>query len=295
MEANVLFDVEAIGNIIIAVLCIFPMIVNYRYYKKTGIIDYLLVSIYFFSWSIILAFHIIYYGFVTSFIQWGGFVGDFAFIDLIFGKFINLYNLTLDALPLFLVAVRAKYGGSFKNIPNWVKGVGFLTILLALVSLIDQQQTTIGSTDLGLLEAILSINRILLHGFVVYAFITCEWEETPRSRISRRIWIISSAIWVLGLTYANIISFIPGINFFDMIPFAIFIIPIDICFALLLINHIFYPESVLFTHEQIGRALKIYPRIQESFEKHPDRGTKYIKQYLDSIPEDLRLEISAHQ
>ena len=130
--------------------------------------------------------------------------------------------------------------------------------------------------------------------FVIYAFISCKWEETPRSKISRNVWIIGSAIWVLALTYTGTLKYIIGYEQHqDLLPMLFFFIPLDIGFAFLLINNIFYPESVLFTHEQIGRALKIYPTLEESIEKRPkDRGIKLMKQYLDLIPEELRLKIA---
>ncbi len=64
MTDEAMWDMVLIGNIIIFVLSFFPMILNYRYYRKTRIIDYLLVSSYFGCWAIICSFSLLYDGFL---------------------------------------------------------------------------------------------------------------------------------------------------------------------------------------------------------------------------------------
>ncbi|MHA2245383.1 MAG: hypothetical protein ACXADY_10495 [Candidatus Hodarchaeales archaeon] len=285
------FDIVDVGNIIIVVLSFFPMILNIKYYRKTGLLDYLLVSIYFFGWAILVGFGMIYLGMIP-FLEWDGLAGDFVIIDLIYGNIIFYYTLVFDAFPLFVVAIRAKYGGSFKNIPNLVKGLGILSILLGLLAIIDQNQIIINPNVPGadFLRVVLYFNRAFFHFFVVYAFISCNYQETPRSKLSRKIWIIASATWVFSMAYGAILAFVLAIPDTPL-TFAIFVIPIDIGFALLLINHIFYPESVLFTHEQLGRALKAYPIVEEATKENPDWGINRIKWYLDSIPEDVKKEV----
>lgn len=277
-------DLGFIGNLAITVLSFIPMIKNYKSYKKTGMIDYLLISIYFFTWSVLVGLGMLYYGFSASFITWDGFAGELGIFDWILSKVILHYVDTLDAFPLFIIAIRAKYGGSFKKIPNLIKGLGITSLLLALASYISYWVTNPNELHLP----VLILNRVICHAVVVYAFISCKWEETSRSKISRNIWIMGSAIWVLALTLLGTSIYIFPFEY----PFLAFILPIDIGFAFLLVNHIFYPEAVLFTHEQIGRALKTYPMLEKSLEDHPDRSIKIIKQYLDSIPEELRVEIS---
>ena len=69
-------------------------------------------------------------------------------------------------------------------------------------------------------------------------------------------------------------------------------VPIQIGYFLLLINHIFFPEAVLFTHEQIGIAMKAYDKVAKSSQESPDRGITRIKEYLDSLPEDLKTQLT---
>ena len=287
------FDIVDIGNLLIAALSFFPMILNFKYYKKTGILDYLLVSIYFFNWSIICSFHFIYIGFSIPYFEWDGIVGDFGIVDLIYGKIIFYYMAVLDAFPLFVVAIRAKYGDSFKNIPNLIKGLGILSILAFFLTIIDQGQMVFNPNVVGVtfFDLVLVLNRCFFHLFVVYAFISSSFQKTSRAKVSRKIWIIASAIWAFSIGLSGFWGFILEWNFTDPLLFALFIIPIDIGFALLLINHVLYPESVLFTHEQVIRALKAYPLVEEANEKNPSWGITHIKEYLDSIPEDIKKQM----
>lgn len=274
---------------------IFPLIINYRTYRKTGIFDYLLISLYFFIWSILVGSTMFYVGFDTTIFTWRGFLGEIAILDWFFYKFMYIIIDTFDAFPLFVVALRAKYSSSFKKLPVFFKVIGVITIFLTIIALFAQYQIQINplvpNSELNFL--ILCFNRLTFHSCIVYAFITCKWEETPRARISRIIWIIGSLIWILALIYFFILVFIVEFeNNIEWLPFAIFIIPIAVGYGFLLINNVFYPESVLFTHPQIGRSLKFYSRVEEVVENNPDRGMNYLKQYLDSIPEDILMSIA---
>jgi hypothetical protein len=265
------------------------MILNYRYYRKTGIFDYLLISAYFFNWAIVNSFYMIYFGFNLPFFKTESIAGIYPIIDLIFGNILQYYQLTLDALPLFIVAIRAKYGNSIKEIPNLIKVLALTIIAMGILAIIDQNQALI-NPNLPLsdfLRVALVFNRGFIHAFVIYAFLRSQFQETSRSKTSRRFWILSSSSWVLSIAIVGSVLFILQTNFLDVVILVAFFIPLDIGYALILFNHIFYPESVLFTNAQLGRALKVYDRIEKESKKNPSRSINYIKNYLDSIPEEV--------
>ena len=105
VASDIFIDSVGVGNLIIGVFSFFPMILNFKYYKKTKLFDYLLISSYFFFWAILVVFGMIYLGWL-SFLEGGGIAGDFAIIDLIFGKFFLYFGFNgFDALPLCVLSV----------------------------------------------------------------------------------------------------------------------------------------------------------------------------------------------
>jgi len=95
-----------------------------------------------------------------------------------------------------------------------------------------------------------------------------------------------------------ITSLFLGIGFFEL-PL---IIIITILFStvigiyLLLILHIFYPEAVLTSYEQLHRVKFIYSELDSHLKTGnfvKDIGVVTITNYLNSIPENVRREIFA--
>jgi hypothetical protein len=70
---------------------------------------------------------------------------------------------------------------------------------------------------------------------------------------------------------------------------------INIAYLLYVINHAFFPEAVLFTHEQIAMAFSVYERVDLTNNPIKDFGLSRIQEYLDSIPEELKVELSIQQ
>lgn len=106
-----------IAELIIIPLSIFPMILNLKYYSQTKLIDYLLLSIYFILWSFGNTIIHLYLGItvgtneLTTPLQ-----GQSTLLDAFMDTNIIVLFFTLDALPLFIVAIRAKYGSSLRNL-----------------------------------------------------------------------------------------------------------------------------------------------------------------------------------
>jgi hypothetical protein len=232
-----------------------------------------------------------YGGFVIRGYRHNGIVGKYELWDQIFGKFIILWWNPLDALPLFIVAIRAKYGSNIKDIPKYLIILGTIPVILTLIGWIDQLETVI--RGFYLFQWALFTGRITYHSFVIYAFLTSKHDESRRASTSRYLWIISSIFWVFGLLNVLIYDSILGKSTYENeYMHLLFFVLINFGATLLLINHVFYPEAVLFTHEQIGRALSLYGAIDLTGNRIKDYGLVKIKNYLETLPEELKKELS---
>lgn len=284
-------------HLIVVFLSLIPLFLNIKYWRQTGLVDYLLVSLSFFVWSI--------YTLVEIF--WSD---QLLALPLGLGFFIfNVFN-NLDAFPLFLVAVRAKYLRR-SDIPRWIYGIGTISILLALIAVIDNSnsywyfldgQFVFGtggpSADNALTFVSTSwiwtvwINRIMLHATIAYTYLTTKHYRNRRTNISRWFWIIGSILWVWIMLWLMVPSGFFGYaqdlsrSYIEVLAFT----PFVIVSIMVVINHTVFPEAVVITHSQILRAKKLYSKVGLKDNIVNDLGISFVKSYLDDLPEEL-LEI----
>lgn len=279
------------------ILSIIPFLINFNYYRKTRIKDYLFISIYFFVWSFGLIIYKLYWGYATNLFQFDGIIGQYALVDLIYGQLLHyVFTLMENGFPLLIVALRAKYGTSFKNIPKGFLALALYPLIMFVIDISFQTTFNVifyeafpGWGALNLFS--LQTSRVILHLLVVYVFLSTKFERTSRTVKSHLLWITSSLLFALSMGWGFIFSFVfvdlQQILGLELLSFS-FEFLLQISFTLILINHIFFPESVLFTHEHIGIAMKAYDKLKLSCEVSPDRGINRIKSYLDSLPGELR-------
>lgn len=285
------------GDLTIAAFSIIPIILNLNYYRKTRIIDYFIVALFFISYWFFPIENLIYYGGGTYLIPYTGVHGQFELLDFIIvnlmDNFLWYFLWIVDALPLAIIALRAKYG-SFRNMPLGFKLLISYPIGLLLINLIDQNRTILTSDPNAgsLLWFSLQTSRMLFHGIIVLCFLSTDYRKTSRTQKSRLIWIASSICWIIGTGIYFVTSFI----FTDIIEYYTYetafigYVLFQMAFILLLINHIFFPEAVLFTHEHIVIAMKSYDRVKNASESSTNKGIQMIKDYLDTLPDDIKAE-----
>jgi hypothetical protein len=291
-------ELNLVGNMGLAILAVIPFIVNLRYYRKTKIFDYLLLAIYFFIWSVLNMFEHWYWGASTRWFEFEGGVGKIELLDSFYTNHIRYFLWTLDSIPLFFIGIRAKYGSDFSKLPKIVYAIALLTVSLTVWSWIDQSQFRIHEDiiDSDSQSIARFTSRFLFHAFLAYIFLTVDHEKSNRTDTSRYLWIVGSIGWVFAMGIGLIFPSVFRISAYTNLSLLIVgFTLVNIAYLLLVINHAFFPEAVLFTHEQIVRAFSVYERVELTNSPIKDFGLSRIQEYLDSIPEELKVELSIQQ
>ena len=133
------------------------------------------------------------------------------------------------------------------------------------------------------------ISRVLYHGFIAYFYYSTGYITSKRTNISRGIWIISSLLWVLTMSALMAPSAFFGYTqdgTWLLIEF-LWSFPFMLSSLLILVNHTFFPETVLISYEQIHRARQLYKQLDLSQNVIKDLGVKTVKSYIDGLPSDL--------
>jgi hypothetical protein len=264
---------ELIGNyhFIIGIFYIIPLVLCLKYYIQFKISDYLLLVIYFIYW-------------LQEGFAWKG-----MDIFSIFPQSVGFALNDIDALPLYIIAVRA-----VDQRRLWMYIVGSIPILLTLIVVFDTNNTII----IGIFPLHFWVSwfaRLYYHSFIGIVFYRSKkLNDIKRIRWSKNLWILHSILWVFPMVIFIINNGIlqhPQDGSGPIWLVYVILTPISLAAAIIMILHIFYPEAVLITYEQLHRAKKLY-NIVLTHNPVKDFGLSTLKNYMDSIPKELRDKIN---
>jgi hypothetical protein len=255
-------DQIILTNAILGYIKFFPLILNLKYYIQIKIKDYLYISL-FFIFSILTEFS-------TSWDIWDNLETYRVFI--FFGG-ISYYFGTL-------VAIRTKY----EDPPNSAKLIPYLSIIVFSILYLLIPKIIVNGWWIG--QYFFNPLQILLNSYIVYCFISTPAfiTQSSKAKMARNLWIL----YFLGRVVQNIVAyyFVLSGNWTDYI-----LVNALLSGVVLLILHIFYPESVLISFEQLHRAKHIYKKVQIKGNIIAKIGISNIQNYINSIPDELKKDL----
>ena len=136
-------------------------------------------------------------------------------------------------------------------------------------------------------------DRPLVCAFLIYVYLTSDTvRDLQKDKIVKYLWIFSFLL--IGITNIMLMGDLFGIKNwpFGFAKFEIVYYIATIGFLLWPFISVYRPEAVLLTHTQVSRAVRIQNNMK--FDDKPvqrDIGIGHIKNYLESIPADLRAEL----
>lgn len=137
-------------------------------------------------------------------------------------------------------------------------------------------------------------DRPLICALLIYVYFTSDTvRDLQKDKMVKYLWILS--FFLVGLSNILLMgdmlliqNWPLGFQIFELIFYEA-----AIGFMIWPFIAIFRPEGLLLTHTQVSRAVRIQKNIK--FDEKPvqrDIGIGHIKNYLDSIPEELKAELT---
>lgn len=271
------------SNVSLLLLGFVPCILNFKYSVQFKVVDYFLIFIYFLYWGPIGLLYEVpsNYGFLSL---WNEPLWIYAFTNI------------CESLPLYFVAIRSRWDYP----PVWSYLLGCIPILLSIIVVVDNEQTYIGLYTFFYWFA--WITRVVFYAIICIIFYQAKLvSNTHRARMSKYLWIFSTALFSIGMSYF-LLGGLLGIDQFNnpndatIIMGVMVFIFLDSSFILLNILHVFYPESIILTTDQLRNLKKIYQSVVKKTDQHEnivaDIGLNKVRNYLDELPEDIRSELA---
>jgi hypothetical protein len=255
--------------IVASLMFFIPVYILIKYYRKTGIFDYLLFSGSFSCASVHL-FSLIMLIYVPPQIFWS-LVGTLSYNIGLFLLLFHALKMKWDILPQII-----RLGISFQ----------FIVLLLITFSII------ILPPDFNRFIAILGdLNRIFVLVIVIYIYSAIEHIITDKRTITaQRLWIIAGGVLLVSPLLLSGIN----IDLMRLFPFdEIAKLSNLLGIFIVVFITVLYPESVLISRVQLIRGLNVYKLIN-SLDSEPqikNFGIKTLIEYLESIPPELLAEL----
>ena len=257
-----------------------PIVLLFRYYLKTRILDYLLLGLYYLAF-IVNAF---------SVSIWYNNKDDFLLMQIVI--------LTYVFTPFLFVLHAARI--KWQKTPISMK----VLFLYLITSGIIYQFFLLPVESLRVISTIIiEINRIMAYLFVIYAYITTQMiMKDERIKKAKTIWIIAIMMTIFYPLGSITIGISSGFTFYDFLVvyqtdllfLIMFFITIMGVIGDLLITFIAikYPDAFIFSQAQIIRALRLQDyfgleaetRLVSSEERF---GVDLIVKYMEDIPQEL--------
>ncbi|MHA2101352.1 MAG: hypothetical protein ACW99A_22065 [Candidatus Kariarchaeaceae archaeon] len=275
-----------IGNLISAFGEIIPFILCLYYFKKTRIIDYLLLSIFFITDMVasILLFDIdLVSEYKLIFV-----LVEVLLITSLYVLFIHALRVNWETLPkyglylatgVYLVTLLLIILVSKQNLDE---GIKFWFIPTEFSEETNQFAFTInGNTVLYGLDLNYNLLRIIIFNWLILSYLTAQVDfSDSKTRKATILWILISELWLV--TSWDFVLFYFSITP-ARLPILIAAVPTFIGMWLFSLIAGLYPESILVTKSQIANALTIYDKFLKA-DRSTGRITKNeIDDYLDKI------------
>lgn len=129
-------------------------------------------------------------------------------------------------------------------------------------------------------------HNLIIPALIFYVFFTTDSVDINKRVIySRRIWMLWAMMFFIKippLLYYNVIlQRFPSET--PLWALYVILVPQVVAAGLLIILHVFFPEAVLISHEQVHRAHNLYGRINLKGNIINDIGISTIHSYLESV------------
>jgi len=282
----------------VIILSFIPVIILFRYYRKTTIADYLLFCSVFVS--IIISQ-------LSDFLR--VFFIDHKSIDQILVQ-INDSTQAFIYIFLFIHALRMKW----EHVPKLIWYIGIIWFMIIQISIICYQSVMIDGAGLVIFTemrpdrsinfmtyAFIHQNKIIMgHGFrfiflvfrlcvlIVFLYVYLTISQSIEYKKIRQIqfyWVIASMLSIVN----TVLKLGHSLHFITISSFKLGDIFNILTLISIAIVSIRYPEAVLVSKSQIIRGLALYDRIQQikTEEDKEEFGIDQLVDYLQSIPQDL--------
>lgn len=131
--------------------------------------------------------------------------------------------------------------------------------------------------------------------FVLYCFLTTSVmvKQDSYAQISKYLWIVYTTLDGFQDFLFYFFAVLPNVDPIAFSSLLILVLQLNslITQIVLLTLHIFFPEAVLFSYEQLVKASKSYKAIELGKNKIQSLFLDRIKSYLKSLPDELRVEL----
>lgn len=271
MYEQIMFDfwnALLIGNIIFFLLYFPTAVINFKYYYDLKLKDNLLVGLYF----LFMGLQVLKVAIAIKY--------D---IDYLF-FYVDITN-SIALNSLFIVGVRILWS----RIPKII----YPLLMVYLYHFGAAFFTISFEGRINVPEAFL-IPYIELFTFVLYAILRSKYPLTiAKIKITRNFRLTGVILNIFALGYFDFIVS-NDILASPQLIFYIGLLPQYISALVFFILHVFFPDAVLFSEEQLYRARKIFTKV-ESLIKPTSKlkiGSAKITNYLNSIPLELQEQLS---
>ena len=256
MDWPTFFQIVLINNTIMFILIRFPAVLNFKIYRDLRLTDNLIVAIFFLSGGI--------QAFMVA-------CGLYFNIELMFyvELLVAVWTTTLYVLSMRLTWTK----------PPWIM---YVLLLLYLAAFIIPFFSIFSDRIVFELDVRYLCEFTLL--FSIFAYVKSKSSLTiSKVKITKTLWITYMCLMLFSVIMQQIWTLLPSLN--NPIGYLCFVIlPQDIAIVLFLIAHVFFPQAVLWSDEQLYRAREVY-KIAKAMSK-PKRiniGTEAILDYLNTV------------
>jgi len=260
---EVIIEINNIG----AMINYIPFILNFKYWYQTRIRDYLNISL-FFLLSIVT-------NYTTSWTIWDN--------ESTYRVFTFFYFMT--SFIILTVASRAKW----ETPPTWAKMVIYSPVVSLIIFALLPGSLWFRHWWIG--QAFFNPIAMIYDLFCLCCFASTRVEipQNSKAKWTRIMWVLYFVVriyqnfifWTLGVLASN------AIENFDASMLLLITINDLFSESLLLLMHIFFPQAVLITHEQLVRAVKVYKSINKYENRVLDIGIGNILGYLNDARQKL--------
>ncbi|MFX0052562.1 MAG: hypothetical protein ACFE8U_14860 [Candidatus Hermodarchaeota archaeon] len=249
-----------------------------RNYFRTGSLDYLIFAGIFFFTSLIL-----FIG--TSVVQMAPPIADLSdkLILLVYVIFWGIITFLI-----FLHAFRLRFDWSTKPVIPWYFMI-FWLLIYTIAAFLISSLVVISGILFSLSIFVMNISYFVIGLFLTYVYISvAPVNPTARIELVRKVYIMFGVIMMLmsvnQFIFASLFLITSNIIYFSIAMMIQCLLGIIQGLPIIYIC-VFYPESLLISHVQILRALKLYKKIRKMPIEYLKGDKLFI--YLNSIPEAI--------
>lgn len=257
----------------IAVFSIFPLVWLYRSYQRTGILDFLLFAVLFFS-------------VVIHSLTWANVVSDYPMLEL---EVISTLSYDFIWLLLFIHSYRVKWEKTppllwYSTIASYI----VIQIIYIVVFILNYPYYDMSNFPNQLSYSLSQMYRLIALLVAIFIYSTVKHIIVDkRVKQARNFWIIAALLFMIPPIWALLSTW----NIWILNPFISTITNMSNLLAIIFVTFIVvkYPESVLITKVQVIRVLDLYKTVRSSSsaEDLKEFGLPSLVSYMKNIPPEV--------